>query len=50
MMCIYIRGKTKKAKEMGVRAKTDIKQVTNNGRYKKGRGSIVNWEALMELY
>ena len=35
---------------MGVNAKTAMKQVNNNGRYKKGGGSIGNWEALMELY
>ena len=35
---------------MGVSAKAAIKQVANNGRYKKGRGSIGNWEALTELY
>ena len=35
---------------MGVNAKTATKQVNNNGRYKKGSGSIGNWEALMELY
>ena len=41
---------TCKKKEMGVSAKTAIKQVANNGRYKKGRGSIGNWEVLMRLY
>ena len=50
-MYIYTyKNKTYKTKEMGVSAKTVIKQVANNGRYKKGRGSIGNWEALMGLY
>ena len=31
-------------------AKTAMKQVNNSGRYKKVRGSIENWEALIELY
>ena len=35
---------------MGVSAKTAMKQVANNGRYKEERGSIGNWKALMELY
>ena len=39
-----------KTKEMGVSARTTIKQVAKNGRYKKWRGSIGNWEALMGLY
>ena len=47
---IYVCVKTKKTKEMGVSAKTAIKQVANNGRYKKGRSSIGNWKALMGLY
>ena len=34
----------------GGSTKTAMKQVANNGRYKKGRGSIGNWEALTELY
>ena len=50
-MYIYTyKNKTYKTKEMGVSAKTVIKQVANNGRYKKGRSSIGNWEALMGLY
>ena len=30
--------------------KTAMKQVNNNGRYEKGRGSIGIWEVLMELH
>ena len=55
---IYIRIKTKNKRNGGGgggeggggSTKTAMKQVANNGRYKKGRGSIGNWEALMELY
>ena len=32
---IYIRVKTKKQKKLGVSAKTVMKQVANNGKYKK---------------
>ena len=45
-----MRVKTKKTKRNGVSAKTAMKQVNNNGRYKKVRGIIENWEALIELY
>ena len=35
----------KNKKRNGVSAKTAMKQVANNGRYKKGRGSTGNWES-----
>ena len=48
-VCVCVCVRTKKPRN-GVSVKTAIKQVNNNGRYKKGPGIIGNWEALMELY